>query len=108
MAVADVIQVRNIGIVGQGGAGKTSLADAILFNGGATNRLGSVNEGTSNFDFEPEEVRRQLSLSAAFHHTGVEEARDYDRRHTRIRQLLSGYVEQHTSMHWPRLCPRTG
>ena len=69
MAVADVTQVRNIGIVGQGGAGKTSLADAILFNGGATNRLGSVNEGTSNFDFEPEEVRRQLSLSAAFHHT---------------------------------------
>jgi elongation factor G len=64
----DVTHVRNIGIVGQGGVGKTSLADAILFNAGATTRLGSVDDGTSAFDFEPEETRRKLSLSTAFHH----------------------------------------
>ncbi|MGD9765456.1 MAG: elongation factor G [Candidatus Binatia bacterium] len=61
-------QVRNIGIVGQGGVGKTSLADAILFTAGVTTRLGSVDDGSSAFDFEPEEMRRKLSLTTAFHH----------------------------------------
>jgi len=64
----EVGQIRNIGIVGQGGAGKTSLADAILFTAGVTTRLGSVDDGTSSFDFEPEETRRKLSLTTAFHH----------------------------------------
>ncbi|MEO8602537.1 MAG: elongation factor G [bacterium] len=64
----EVGQIRNIGIVGQGGSGKTSLADAILFTAGATTRLGSVDDGTSSFDFEPEETRRKLSLTTAFHH----------------------------------------
>ena len=68
MAVEDVTHIRNIGIVGQGGGGKTSLAEAILFDAGATTRLGSVDDGTSTFDFEPEEVRRKLSLTTAFHH----------------------------------------
>jgi elongation factor G len=68
MAVEEVGQVRNIGIIGQGGAGKTSLADAILFDAGVTTRLGSVVDGTSSFDFEPEEVRRKLSLGTSFHH----------------------------------------
>ncbi len=64
----DVSQIRNIGIVGQGGSGKTSLADAVLFTAGAVTRLGSVDDGTSLFDFEPEETRRKLSLGTAFHH----------------------------------------
>ncbi|MGH7789211.1 MAG: elongation factor G [Candidatus Binatia bacterium] len=67
MAV-EVSQIRNIGIIGQGGAGKTSLADAILFTAGAATRLGNVDDGTSAFDFEPEETRRKLSLTTAFHH----------------------------------------
>ncbi len=67
MAVGDVTLIRNIGIVGQGGGGKTSLAEAMLFDAGATTRLGSVDDGTSTFDFEPEEVRRKLSLTTAFH-----------------------------------------
>jgi len=65
----EVSQVRNIGIIGQGGGGKTSLGDAILFVGGATTRRGSVDDGSSAFDFEPEEVRRKLSLGTGFHHT---------------------------------------
>jgi elongation factor G len=65
----EVTQIRNVGIAGQGGGGKTSLADAMMFDSGATTRVGSVDDGSSLFDFEPEEVRRKLSLTTAFHHT---------------------------------------
>jgi elongation factor G len=64
----EVPQIRNIGLVGQGGVGKTSLADAMLFVAGATTRRGSVDDGSSAFDTEPEETRRRLSLGTAFHH----------------------------------------
>ncbi len=63
-----VNELRNIGLVGHGGAGKTSLAETLLFDAGATNRLGSVDEGNSVMDFEPEEVRRHISINTAFHH----------------------------------------
>jgi elongation factor G len=62
-----VNELRNIGLVGHGGAGKTSLAEALLFDAGVTNRLGSVDKGSSVMDFEPEEVRRHVSISTAFH-----------------------------------------
>ena len=60
-------KLRNVGILGHGGAGKTSLGEAMLFVAGATPRLGRVEDGTSVLDFEPEEVRRHVSISAAFH-----------------------------------------
>ena len=68
MAAEEVTQIRNVGIVGQGGGGKTSVGEAILFNAGVTTRLGRVDDGSSNFDFEPEEIRRKLSLTTTFHH----------------------------------------
>src|SRR6202158_226889 len=64
----DVKLVRSVGVVGQGGVGKTSLADALLFSAGAVSRIGRVDDGTSNFDFEPEEIRRKTTLSTSFFH----------------------------------------
>ena len=58
-------KVRNIALVGHGGSGKTTLAEALLFVGGATKRMGSVENGTSTFDYEPEEIDRGISLGLA-------------------------------------------
>ena len=58
-------RIKNVGIVAHGGAGKTSLAEAMLFNAGAVTRLGRVDDGSATTDFEPEEVKRKVSISAA-------------------------------------------
>lgn len=55
--------LRNVAIVGQGKAGKTSLAEACLFSAGAVNRLGRVDEKTSVMDFDAEEMKRKLTIS---------------------------------------------
>ena len=60
-------KIRNIALIGHGGAGKTSLAEAMLFNTGATNRFGYVTAGNTVMDFEPEELKRGSSISTAFH-----------------------------------------
>ncbi|MBI5587400.1 MAG: elongation factor G [Deltaproteobacteria bacterium] len=59
---------RNISIIAHGGAGKTTLAEAMLFDAGATERLGRVDDETSVLDYEPEEHKRRISISAAVHH----------------------------------------
>ncbi|MDL1969796.1 MAG: elongation factor G [Candidatus Desulfofervidaceae bacterium] len=64
----DVGRIRNVALIAPGGSGKTSLAEAMLFTTKATERLGSVEKGTSVLDYEPEEIRRHMSISAAFHH----------------------------------------
>jgi elongation factor G len=56
-------QIRNVVLLGHGGTGKTSLAEAALFSSGAINRLGRVDDGTTASDFEPDEVRRKQSIS---------------------------------------------
>jgi elongation factor G len=61
----EVSKIRNIGIVGHGGEGKTSLTEAILFNSGAIARLGKVEEGNTTTDFEEDEIARKNSISSA-------------------------------------------
>ena len=58
--------LRTLGIIAHGGAGKTSLAEAMLFTAGVTTRQGKTNDGTSILDYEPEEVSRQITISSAF------------------------------------------
>jgi elongation factor G len=60
--------IRNLVLIGHGGCGKTSLAEALLFTAGATSRLGRVDDGSSVFDYEPEEIKRKITISSAFHH----------------------------------------
>jgi elongation factor G len=64
MKVYDAPNVRNLALVGHGGSGKTSLASALLFDAGAVNRMGRVDDGTTVTDFDPDEIERKISLQA--------------------------------------------
>ncbi len=55
--------LRNVVLLGHGGMGKTSLAEAMLYNAGAIDRLGRVSEGNTVLDCDPEEIRRKASVS---------------------------------------------
>src|SRR4249920_2775710 len=65
MKVYDAPNIRNVAVVGHGGCGKTSLVSALLFDTGAVNRLGRIEEGTTATDFDPDEVERKISLQIA-------------------------------------------
>ena len=58
-------QLRNVGLFSHGGAGKTTLVEALLFRAGAITRTGSVEDGNTTTDFDPEELKRQMSVSLA-------------------------------------------
>jgi elongation factor G len=68
MGQFDTSKIRNLGIVAHGGAGKTSLAEAILFDTGMIDRLGRVDDGSATMDFEPEEIKRKISITSALDH----------------------------------------
>ena len=61
-----IANLRTVGIISHGGAGKTSLAEAMLFTTGSSKRLGKVDDGTSIMDYDPEEISRQITLSSSF------------------------------------------
>ena len=58
-------EIRNIGVFGHGGEGKTSLAEAMLCNMKAIDRLGKVTDGNTCMDFDPEEISKKISISLA-------------------------------------------
>ncbi len=68
MGKYDTAKIRNLGIIAHGGAGKTSLSEAILFDTGMIDRLGRVDDGTSTMDFEPEEIKRKISITSSLDH----------------------------------------
>ncbi|MBM4388857.1 MAG: GTP-binding protein, partial [Deltaproteobacteria bacterium] len=67
--------IRNLAIVGHGGTGKTTLCESLLFVSGKSERPGRVDDGTSSMDYEPEEQRRRVSISAATNHIEWEKHR---------------------------------
>ena len=68
MAAFDPAKIRNVAVVGHRGTGKTSVVEAMLFQSEATNRLGTVEAGNTVTDWDEDEQRRQMSLSASLAH----------------------------------------
>ena len=67
-------KIRNVALISHGGAGKTSLAEAMLFDAGAISRLGTVEAGTTALDWDPDEQKRGQSINLAIgslEHDGV-------------------------------------
>lgn len=65
MAKIETAKIRNIALLGHGGCGKTSLAEAMLYITGGTDRLGKPNDGNTVCDYDPEEIKRGFSISAS-------------------------------------------
>ena len=61
-------KIRNVAVTGHRGTGKTSLVEAMLFQAGAINRLGTVEQGTTTSDWDEDEQRRQMSLASSICH----------------------------------------
>src|SRR5205807_2762081 len=68
MARVDPERIRNVALLGHSHDGKTSLAEAMLYAGGTVDRLGRPDAGNTTFDFEPEEVKRKISIGTAVAH----------------------------------------
>lgn len=65
MKVYSTEKIRNIALVGHGGTGKTSLAEAMIYNTGALKRMGRVDDGNTVGDYYPEEVKKKITISTS-------------------------------------------
>lgn len=65
MKLYETEKIRNVALLSHGGAGKTSLAEALLYTSGVTNRLGRIEEGTTLSDYTADEVQRKISIKSA-------------------------------------------
>ena len=61
----EIGKLRNVGVVGHGGVGKTSLVESLLFTAGGLSRLGKIDDGTTTTDFDPDEIKRKISINTA-------------------------------------------
>ena len=82
-----ITDIRNIALAGHGASGKTSLADALLYAAGATDRRGSVDDGTSLSDVEDEEKRRHFTIDCHLLHLEWAEQADPPDRLARLSRL---------------------
>ena len=87
MKVYETTDIRNVGLVGHGHSGKTSLVAGLLFASGATNRLTRVDEGNTVTDFDEEEIQRKITISTAHRRRRMEQAQDQPDRHPRVQHL---------------------
>src|ERR671936_1620873 len=67
----EIGRIRNVAVVGHGGVGKTSLVEALLFAAGAVTRLGKVDDGSTTTDFDPDEIKRKISINTAIAYCDV-------------------------------------
>src|SRR5207244_4626255 len=65
MKVYSGSEIRNVAVVGNNDTGKTTLVSQLLFNAGATTRIGRIEDGTTTTDFDQDEIDRKHSISAA-------------------------------------------
>ncbi|PKL51694.1 MAG: elongation factor G [Nitrospira bacterium HGW-Nitrospira-1] len=65
MANFEVSKIRNVAFIAHGGAGKTSLVEAMLYTAGMIDRIGNIQDGTTTTDFEPEEINRHISITSS-------------------------------------------
>lgn len=65
MKAYDINKIKNIALAGHNGSGKTSLAEAILYKAGASDRLGKTVDGTTVCDYDPEEIKRKISIGTS-------------------------------------------
>ena len=68
MKVFQTAQIRNIGLIGHGSSGKTTLDEALLFNLKATNRIGTIEQGSTISDYNEAEINRQISINTSLTH----------------------------------------
>ncbi|MCK4754689.1 MAG: elongation factor G, partial [Calditrichia bacterium] len=61
-------QLRNFALGAHGGAGKTTLVEAMIFNMGETNRIGTIEQGTTVSDYNADEIERQISINTSLLH----------------------------------------
>ena len=87
MKSVDLAHLRSVVLAGHAGAGKTTLAEQLLFRAGAIPRLGKVDDGTAHLDYEPEEQKRHAVAEPRGRHVRARRAPDHARRHARLSRL---------------------
>ena len=84
MKIYDGTDIRNVGLIGHGHSGKTSLTAGLLYTTGGTNRLTRVAEGNTITDFDDDEIQRKLTISTAIAAAEWNRKKNQSDRHSRV------------------------